>query len=95
MKALTKSKVYEANPGWFSSANAHFFGDVRYEWANGGMSGDLYLLRETSMWSDMFGKKKKYFWRINCLDQLTGKILSLTDDIFNTEEEAQEWLKQN
>lgn len=87
MKKLTIDDIKRANARWFSPSNRRFFGDVDYKLFAG--KSCHYILQITGMWSDMFGKQKKLFYRLIPIDNKT-LLLDFRNDIltFNTEEEA-------
>ena len=89
---VTLKQIKEANKAWFSEGNVRFFGDRCY-WLAYKPDGDPCLIRETAMWSDMFGQPKKYIYRVNRIDSETLKIQDLYDEIFSTWEEALEFIE--
>ena len=91
---ITLSDVKEAQPKWFSGENKRFFGDLWYKVRQGKATKKNYLVRETDMWSDMLGGKKTYCYRINTIEE-DLKIGHLIDTVFKTEEEVNDWLKEN
>ena len=91
-KMITFEEVKEANKVWFSEGNMRFFGDTGY-WLAYNPDGNPCLIRETAMWSDMFGQEKKFVYRINRIDPETLKIQDLYDEIFKTRKEAVEFIE--
>jgi hypothetical protein len=87
------SQVKDAQPDWFSRKNKKFFGDVDYRVLHARISGKAFLVRSTYRWSDMFGQAKKLVWKINELDQDTGRIRSLIDKDFCDLDSVKDWLK--
>jgi len=88
----TIEEVRQNNKKWFGDGNPQFFGDLNYSVFND-KEGEVYLIRLTTMWSDMFDGVKKKFYRINKIDKKTLIIGDLYDEIFNTLEEAKNFLK--
>jgi len=91
-KMITIEEVKKANKKWFGNGNPKFFGDLSYSVFNN-KEGEVYLIRLTTMWSDMFNGVKKKFYRINKIDKKTLKIGDLYDNVFNTLEESKNFLK--
>jgi len=87
------AQVKGANRRWFADGNPAFFGDTEYKLHS--RKGRVFLLRTTSMWSDMFGREKKMFVKINEVDSVTLKIGRLIDEDFTTYEEARKWIREN
>lgn len=90
----TLDAVTRANSEWFAPGNKAFFNDLDYQ-VERSKSGDLYLLRSTYGWSDMFGGRRVKTFRLNLIDSKTLKIGKLTDDIFKSEADALDWLDEN
>lgn len=88
----TIRQVKERQPDWFSRGNRRMFGDVEYKVLHGKTTGDPYLVRKTSMWSDMFGKPKTFVWRVNSLDD-SLKIGPLVETVFNDLWAVKRWMK--
>jgi len=81
------SSTINANRLWFSSGRT--MGDKQYELYK---NKDLYLIRQTNMWSDMFGQKEKLFWIANRINKKTHKIEERIKIEFDTKEELIEYL---
>ena len=87
--------VRRANKTWFGKGNKRFFGDVWYRVRKGKTTGSLYLVRCTSAFTDMFGGKKRYHYRINKVNSVSLKIEGLIDDSFDTLADVNLWLSIN
>ena len=87
-------QVQQANRKWFGDGNAKFFGDKEYRVLQS-HSHKAFLVRATTAWTDMFGGSKILHYRINAIDQNTLRILSLTDDVFDSPDDAKQWLREN
>ena len=90
----TLAEVRAVQPNWFSRKNKRFFGDIQY-WVLTGKSGNPYLLRSTSMWSEMFGRPRQVSYRVTEIKPDTLEIGSLIDDVFKTREQAKDWIKRH
>ena len=92
MTKFDMRKIREANEGWFSRKNKRFFGDVSYRALRGKTTGNLFLVRSTYAWSDMFGSPKRLSWRINTIgdDYSIGPLL---DETFRDIHAAKAYLK--
>lgn len=82
-----------AQPDWFSRGNKRFFNDVAYRVLRGKETGNIYLVRSTYGWTDMFGGKRKLHWRINAVDPVTLRIGELVNETFADIWEVRKWLK--
>jgi len=91
----TLRQVKQAQPEWFSRDNKRFFGDVSYRVLHSKATGDPYLVRKTSAFTDMFGQSKRYHYRINPLDSSTLKIQPLIDSEFGDLWAVKRWLKEH
>jgi hypothetical protein len=94
----TLADVKAANPKWFSKKTTRFFGDKRYWVKRGRRTKALYLVRETSGWTDMFGGPPRRFYVINYLNQRTLAVESMVTGRgvlhrrFRDMEKVREWL---
>jgi hypothetical protein len=95
MMTTLLSKIKAAQPAWFSRENRRFFGDVGYYAYRGKTTKKPYLVRETSMWSDMLGQPRTFCFRVNQVNEESLMIESLTDDVFKTLEDAKAWVFDN
>jgi hypothetical protein len=93
-KTVTLSDVKSANPQWFAKGNSKFFGDCSYQLLRDN-DHEIYLVRSTYGWSDMFGQPKKLTYRINPIDKTTLKIGTLYDNVFNSIDDVKDWLKDD
>ena len=93
MKTITMLDVRLSNGNWFSLENKRFFGDINYRLLTGKQSKNKYLVRFTTAWSDMFNQDKKYFYKINEIDQETLKIGSMFDPDFKNIDSVKAYLK--
>jgi hypothetical protein len=91
---ITIENVKSANPIYFAPGTASFFGDVNYTIYRGKVTKNPFMVRKTSMWSDMFGGKKTYVYRINPINKTTLKVGELIDDIFNTIDDVKRYLEE-
>lgn len=91
---ITLNQVKIAQPKWFSSENKHFFNDIKYQVVQT-VNGQVYLLRSTYAFTDMFGQPKKAHYRLNPINSETHKIELLIDTIFVNIFAVEEWLKNN
>ena len=89
---ITLNDVRAAQPKWFSGGNVTFFGDKSYHLMYGN-DDKPYLVRFTSAWTDMFGCKKRFHYRINEIgpDLIIGDLF---DDEFADMSEVEEWLAE-
>jgi len=71
-----------ANPGYFSSENIRFFGDINYRILHD-KQGKPYLVRKTYAWTGMFGDDPIAHYRINPIGANLD-ILPLDDRTFAT-----------
>lgn len=94
MNEITLSDVREANDQWFSRSNKRLFGDLEYRLLTGGISKDKFLVRSTTGWTDMFGKPKRVFYKINPVNMETLKIEPMLDPEFDSLDEVKEFLKE-
>jgi len=92
--ASVLQSVKARQPEWFSRDNRRFFGDVSYRVLYGKATGERYLVRLTSMFSDMFGQPKRHVWRVNVIEE-DFKIGALVEDIFSDLWAVKEWLKEH
>jgi hypothetical protein len=90
---MTLQDVRARQPHWFSAANMRFFNDVSYR-LHVGASGQYWLVRLTGMWSDMFGGKLRYCYRINKVSD-KGAIGELVTEQFRDMDDVQDWLKDH
>jgi hypothetical protein len=87
------------NPKWFSGENKRFFGDKGYTAVTAGDSGNPFLVRSTTQFSDMFGRENtKTVYRVNAIE--TGadgklKVGDLLDNEFGTLAEAKAFLAKD
>ncbi len=89
----TLQDVINCNRNWFKPENQKIFGDREY-WIKVSTKGQLYLLRSTVAWSDMFDGKKKLHYRLNTLDNDLS-IGGLVEEIFTSMSQVDTYLKHN
>ena len=90
---VTMREVRQANRTWFGDGNEKFFNDINYQIVHS-VSGKPYLARSTYAWTDMFGGKRKFHWRLNPIDDVL-KIRPLIDDVFSDLDAVERWLEDN
>jgi hypothetical protein len=87
-------ELKEHNKTWFNPQNKRLFGDKSYKVLHGQRTGNPYLIRSTTAWTDMFDGVKKLHYRINPIRN-DFQILLLIDSIFYSLDEIQAWVKIN
>jgi hypothetical protein len=87
-------ELREHNRMWFDPKNKRFFGDKSYEVIHGKRTGNPYLVRSTTAWTDMFDGVRKPHYRMNPVSN-AFEILSLIDTVFYSMDEVREWIKIN
>ena len=85
------AEVRKANRIWFTRANQIFFDEYDYRVLHSAQR-QPYLIRQTSMWSDMLGEKRKYYYKLNFIepDLSIGKLIQKD---FHSLNEVKAWLK--
>jgi len=87
-------RIKKAQPDWFSPGNKRFFGDCRYT-ARRSPQGQVYLIRYTAGWTDMFDGVKKYHYRLSKVNGLTLEIEPLIDEVFMSFAAVKAWLEEH
>jgi hypothetical protein len=96
----TLTDVRRANQIWFGKGQARFFGDASYKLLTA-KSGQKYLVRLSSAWSDMLGSPKTFKYFLNPIRQDDLHIESLINRAnglplsFDTIDDVKDWLKEN
>lgn len=92
MAKLEMEEVVNNNRQWFASSR--FFNDLSYTLVFAA-SGRPYIRNETYAFTDMFGRylSRKHY-RLHPINNEI-KIDGLIDDIFDTVEACDKWLKEN
>ncbi len=92
MTKFDMRRLREVQPDWFCCKNRRFFGDVSYRTLRGKLTGNIFLVRSTYAWTDMFGGPRRLHYRINTVgdDYVIGNLI---DKTFRDIDDVKEYLK--
>jgi hypothetical protein len=86
------SKIKAQQPGWFGAETRRFFNDIKYYAYRSKITNKPYLVRSTYVFSDMFGNPRTISFRVNPINPDDFDIMPMTDDVFETLQEAKTWV---